>query len=82
MFLPEASSRSAKDVEMARNFMTNTVNTIFQANTRLTLLEAIFACKTAEDARRVYPKWAETIASSSIGAKRLPDFREKLFKVL
>jgi hypothetical protein len=32
--------------------------------------------------RRVYPRWAETIASSTIGAKRLPEFREKLFKVL
>ncbi|MCI4441460.1 MAG: hypothetical protein JHC36_09665 [Tibeticola sp.] len=67
---------------MARNFMMNTVNTIFQPNTRLSLLEAIFACKTVEEVRRVYPRWAETIASSTIGAKRLPEFREKLFKVL
>ncbi|RPE70645.1 hypothetical protein EDC62_1128 [Tibeticola sediminis] len=80
--LPDPSERSAKDVEMARNFMMNTVNTIFQPNTRLSLLEAIFACKTVEEVRRVYPRWAETIASSTIGAKRLPGFREKLFKVL
>ena len=80
--LPPAATRSAKEVEMARNFMTNTVNTVFQPNTRLTLLEAIFACKTVEDVRKVYPKWVETISSSAIGTKRLPEFREKLFKVL
>jgi hypothetical protein len=80
--LPPADSRSAKEVDMARNFMTNTVNTIFQPNTRLSLLEAIFACKTAEATRRVYPRWLETISTSALGLKRLPEFQEKLFKVL
>lgn len=80
--LPAPESRSATDVTMARNFMTNTVNTIFQPYTRLTLLEAIAGCKTAQDARKVYFLWSKTIASSVIGAKRLPEFREKLFKVL
>ena len=80
--LPPAESRSPKDIEMARNFMTNTTNTVFQANTRLTLLEALLACKTSQDLRRVYPSWAETMSSSLIGSKRLPEFREKLFKVL
>ena len=80
--LPAAETRTPKDVESARNFMMNTVNTVFQQNTRLTLMEAIFSCKTTEDVRRVYLKWAETMSSSSIGAKRLPDFQEKLSKVL
>jgi len=80
--LPAAETRSAADVTMACNFMTNTVNTIFQPYTRLTLLEAIANCNSAQDARQVYVQWAETIGSSAIGAKRLPEFREKLFKVL
>lgn len=80
--LPAPETRSPTDVTMARNFMTNTVNTIFQPYTRLTLLEAIANCKTAQDARTVYPLWSETIGSSAIGARRLPEFREKLFKVL
>jgi len=80
--LPAPETRSATDVTMARNFMTNTVNTIFQPYTRLTLLEAIANCNTAQDARKVYHLWSETIGSSAIGAKRLPEFREKLFKVL
>lgn len=80
--LPEASTRSAKEVDMARHFMMNTVNTVFQQNSRLTLMGAIFSCKTADDARRIYPKWAETMSASAIGARRLPEFREKLFQVL
>lgn len=80
--LPDASTRSAKEVDMARHFMMNTVNIVFQQNTRLTLMEAIFACKTVEDVRRVYPKWVETMSASVIGARRLPEFREKLFQVL
>lgn len=80
--LPDASTRTAKQADMARNFMMNTVNTVFQQNTRLTLMEAIFACKTTEDVRRVYPKWVETMQGSALGTKRLPEFREKLFQVL
>ncbi|WP_180131093.1 hypothetical protein [Rhodoferax sp. BLA1] len=80
--LPPPESRSALDLAMARNFMTNTVNTIFQPNTRLTLLKAIQACQTSAEARAVYPRWAEAMATSTIGAKRLAEFQDKLFKVL
>lgn len=80
--LPPAEMRGPKEVEMARNFMMNTVNTIFGQNTRFTLMEAIFACKTSQDTRRVYTMWAQTLSDSRIGAKRLPELREKLFQVL
>ncbi len=82
MTLPPPESRSALELAMARNFMTNTVNTIFQPNTRLTLLKAIQACQTSAEARAVYPRWAEAMADSTIGAKRLAEFQDKLFKVL
>lgn len=80
--LPQASARSARDIEMARNFMTNTINTMFGQNMRLSLIESIFAARTADDLRRVYPAWAETMATIGVGAKRLPELRLKLFQVL
>ena len=80
--LPPAEMRSAKELDMARNFMMNTVNNILGQNTRFTLMEAIHACQSAQDARRVYPMWAEAMASNRIGAKRLPELQEKLFQVL
>lgn len=80
--LPPASSRSAKELEMARNFMTNTVNSIFGHHNRISLLESIHACKSTEQLRQVYPHWVETMSGSAIGLKRLPELREKLFAVL
>jgi hypothetical protein len=80
--LPPPESRSAKDRELSRTFMTNTTNTMFGQNMRLTLIQAIHDCKTVEDLRKVYLSWAETMASSSIGAKRLPELRKSLFQYL
>ncbi len=80
--LPAAASRSSKDIEMARNFMTNTINTMFGQNMRLTLIESIFKCRSAEELRQVYPAWDSAMASIGIGAKRLPELRQKLFQVL
>ena len=80
--LPPAQSRSVKDVEMARNFMTNTVNTIFGHHNRISLIESIHACQTSEDLRRVYVSWAQAMEGNATGKKRLPELREKLFAVL
>lgn len=80
--LPPPESRSAKDRELSRTFMTNTTNTMFGQNMRLTLIQAIHDCTTVEDLRRVYLSWAETMAGSSTGAKRLPELRKSLFQHL
>ncbi|MFV0681370.1 hypothetical protein [Ottowia sp.] len=80
--LPPASQRTQKEIEMARNFMMNTVNTVFQPNTRLTLLEAIQCCQTATELRQAYLHWEDVLSTSRIGLKRLPEFKKKLFAVL
>lgn len=80
--LPPAESRSAKELEMARNFMTNTVNTIFGQHNRISLIEAIHGCRTSDELRHVYVAWAQAMETNSTGKKRLPELREKLFAVL
>ena len=80
--LPAASTRTVKDVEKARNVMMNTLNAVFQQNTRLTLMKTISECRSAEEARSVYPKWLDNMRASVEGAKRLPEFHDKLFAVL
>jgi hypothetical protein len=80
--LPPPESRSAKEVEMARNFMTNTVNMEFGQHMRLSLIETISHCTTAEQLRQVYPLWYSTMASSRGAAKELPALRDKLLRVL
>jgi len=80
--LPIAGSRSAKDNEMARNFMINSVNSIIGQNMRISLVHDIFHAGTTEQLRVVYHAWASSMSNHGMGAKRLPELREKLFKVL
>ncbi|MDP2406076.1 hypothetical protein [Hydrogenophaga sp.] len=80
--LPSADSRSAKDNEMARNFMINSINSIIGQNMRISLVHDIFHAETTEQLRVVYHAWASSMSNHGMGAKRLPELREKLFKVL
>ena len=80
--LPPASERSPQELEMARNFMINTLTTIFPLYSQLALMEAIRDCKTSAELRQVFQRWEDTMATNRIGVKRLPEFKEKLFAVL
>lgn len=80
--LPPASARSANENEMARNFMINTVNTIFGQNARLTLIETIARAEGTDGLRMAYLSWQTSMEGDRAGARRLPELREKLFKVL
>lgn len=80
--LPPAQSRSAQDNEMARNFMINSVNAIIGQQMRISLVHDIFHAEGTLGLRRVYHAWAASMADHSMGARRLPELREKLFKVL
>jgi hypothetical protein len=77
-----AEKRTAKDNEMARNFMINSVNSIIGQNMRLSLIHDIFHAQTTEELRLVYLHWETTMSEHGMGSKRLPELREKLFKVL
>ena len=80
--LPDASPRSPSENEMARNFMINTVNTIFGQHSRLSLIETIARAKGTDELRMAYLSWLKAMEEDRIGAKRLPELREKLLKVL
>ncbi len=80
--LPPAEMRTAQDLEKARNFMTNTVNNIFGHHNRISLVESIFSCQSSSQLRRVYPAWAQALATNGTGKKRLPELSQKLFTVL
>jgi len=80
--LPPVSSRSLKDNDMARNFMINSINAIIGQNMRISLIHDIFHSDTTEKLREVYAAWESSLANTGMGAKRLPELRDKLFKVL
>ncbi len=80
--LPPADSRSAKDNEMARHFMINSINSIIGQQMRISLIHDIFHAETTQALRTVYHAWEASMADHSAGKKRLPELRDKLFKVL
>jgi hypothetical protein len=80
--LPPPDSRSRAQIEMARNFMINTINTLLEQNSRLTLVKHIFDSPDAAALRLHFHDWETAIASSWMGKKRLPELRKKLFAVL
>jgi len=80
--LPPPEARSAKDNDMARNFMINSVNAIIGQQMRISLIHDIFHAEGTQGLRRVYQAWSASMADHHMGARRLPELREKLFKVL
>lgn len=80
--LPPADVRGPQELDKARHFMINTINSMFGQNMRLTLLESIAACQTTDDLRRAYPLWLAAMESTRASAKRAPEFRKMLFDVL
>lgn len=80
--LVPVAERSPAQNEMARNFMINTVNSIFGQHTRLSLIENISRAQGTEGLRQVYKQWEDAMAGDRIGAKRLPEFQDKLAGVL
>ena len=80
--LPPAAVRTAKENEMARNFMINSINSIIGQNMRISLIHDIFHAETTEQLRVVFHAWENSMSNNGMGNRRLPELREKLFKVL
>lgn len=80
--LPAAEMRSAKDNEMARNFMVNSINSIIGLHSRISLITDLTAAKTTEELRHAYIAWQASMSDHAVGKRRLPELTEKLFKVL
>jgi hypothetical protein len=80
--LPAAEMRNAKDNEMARNFMINSINSIMGQQTRISLIAEITVATTTGQLRNAYIGWQASMADHVVGKRRLPELTEKLFKVL
>lgn len=80
--LPPAETRTTQDNDMARHFMINTINAIMGHNTRISLVNQLYEALSTEDLRRVHHAWGRDMADHRVGVRRLPEFKEKLYKVL
>jgi len=78
--LPE--SRSASEIEKAKNFMINTLVHFHGQYTKLDVMRAVKACETAVQVRAQYPDWVRCMHESRQAEKRLPDLTRQLLAVL
>lgn len=81
-FLQPPEARTPKELEMARNFMINTLNSEFGQHTCLTLIEALSSCSSAQELRQQYPSWHKTMSLSRSASQSLPGLVEKLMRVI
>ncbi|MCK6405808.1 MAG: hypothetical protein L6Q60_07300 [Rhodocyclaceae bacterium] len=73
---------SARDLDMARNFITNTLRTFCGAATHLSIVEAVHAAKTHEEMRAQFMPWLAAILETRSGRGRAAELRAELLKVI
>lgn len=73
---------NAKDLDMARNFIMNTLKTFCGPATHLSIIEAAFAAKTHEEMREQFAPWFNAIVETRVGRRRAEELRAELLKVI
>lgn len=70
------------ELELARNFMINTLKTFFGPYERLSIIEAVFAAGSHEAIRQHFDAWFAAIVSSRDGKRRAEDLRARLLEII
>lgn len=71
-----------KDLEMAKNFIMNTLKTFCGPQTHLTIVENTFAARTHDELRDQFGPWYNAIIETYAGRRRAEELREQLLKVI
>lgn len=71
-----------KELDMARNFIMNTLKTFCGPATHLSIIEKAFAAKTHEEMREQFAPWFNAILETSAGRRRAEELRSQLLKVI
>lgn len=71
-----------KSLEMARNFIMNTLKTFCGPLTHLSIVEAAFAARTHAELREQFVPWFEAITETGAGRRRAEELRAQLLKVI
>lgn len=78
--LPEKSS--TPELEMARNFIMNSLRTFCGPYGHLDIVEAAFAAHNHETLRTQFAPWFHAIVATSSGRRRAEELRSQLLKVI
>lgn len=81
-FRPVPEKLNPKELEMAKNFITNTLKTFVGPYTHLSIVEAVFAAKTHEVLREQFGPWYHAIVQTPTGRRRAEELRAELLRVI
>lgn len=82
MFREVPAQPNSKEMEMARNFIMNTLKTFCGPATHLSIIEKTFAAKTHEELRAQFEPWFAAISETRDGRRRAEELRAQLLKVI
>jgi len=71
-----------KELDMAKNFIINSLKTFCGPMTHLTIVEQAFAAKTHEELREQFGPWFNAIVETRDGRRRAEELRSQLLKVI
>jgi hypothetical protein len=81
-FRPAPQPPNAKEMEMARNFIQNSLKTFCGPFAHLHIVEAAFAATTHEALREQFDPWFHAIVQTRDGRRRAEELRTQLLKVI
>lgn len=71
-----------KDLQVARDFMMNTLRTFNGPYAKLDLVKRIHASHRAEELRALFDEWLQSVSESRIGRKRADELSARLLEVM
>lgn len=81
-FRPLPEPPNAKDIELARNFIQNTLRTFCGPFGYLHIIKAVHAAKTHEELREQFAPWYHAIVQTRDGKRRAEELRTLLLRVI
>ncbi|PKO94584.1 MAG: hypothetical protein CVU16_01775 [Betaproteobacteria bacterium HGW-Betaproteobacteria-10] len=81
-FRPASNPPDLKEMEMARNFIMNSLKTFCGPFAHLHIVEAAYAAKTPEELREQFDPWYHAIVQTRAGQRRAEELRGQLLKVI
>lgn len=73
---------NAKELDMAKNFIINTLKTFCGPMTHLTIVKESYAATTHEQLREQFGPWFNAIVETRDGRRRAEELRSELLKVI
>ena len=71
-----------KELEMAKNFIQNSLKTFCGPYAHLEIVEAAYAAKTHEQMREQFDPWYHAVVQTNQGKQRAEELRSQLLKVI